>query len=164
MVVRLEEHNIDEMLALQKECLDNQDPFLPTSYDGYIRAFRFLNFCFGFRDAPDARLGAFLNCSIPTQRSAANLGRGRLPPEELDAVGHMNTLLVRRNCRRHGVGRSLVQASISLLYERGCRHIYVTVSPDNTASLELLRTMDFVPVDTILLQGYDRKLLYKRLE
>lgn len=161
MVMRLDIHNIDEMLALQNACLENQDLFLPTTREGYLRAFQFKNFCLGFREAPDSVLIAFLNCSIPTSRSPMNLGKSRLPQQELDAVGHMNTLLVRKGCRSLGVGRDLVRAALELFLERDCRHVFVTVSPENTPSLKLLHALDFVFVDMILLQGHRRHLLYK---
>lgn len=163
MITRLDNRNIDEILSLQKECLNSRDLFLPTSREGYLRAFAFQNFCLGYRETPDGELAAFLNCSIPTGKSAMNLGRRRLPEGQLDAVGHMNTLLVRRGHRHGGIGRDLVQTSLEQFREQGCVHIYVTADAKNVASIRLLRTLDFSYADTILIQGHSRYLFYRRL-
>lgn len=164
MIARLSEGDIDEMLALQKECLNNCDLFLPTSREGYLRAFAFENFCLGYREAPGQALTAFLNCSIPTGQSAMNLGRGRLPAQALDAVGHMNTLLVRKAHRHGGVGRELVRAALEIFRQRGCRHLYVTADEKNAPSIRLLHAIGFSYVDTILLQGHNRYLFYRHLD
>lgn len=164
MIARLGNQDIGEMLSLQKECLNNCDLFLPTSREGYLRAFAFHNFCLGYRETPESQLVAFLNCSIPTGRSAVNLGRGRLPPEELDAVGHMNTLLVRKAYRHGGVGRELVLAALDLFRDHDCVHIYVTADEKNAPSIRLLHAMGFFYADTILLQGHNRYLFYRRLD
>jgi ribosomal protein S18 acetylase RimI-like enzyme len=161
MIVRLDESNIDGMLALQAQCLDNSDIFLPTSREGYLRAFRFDNFCYGYME--EGRLTAFLNCSLPTARGTGNLGRGRLREPELDRVGHMNTLLVDKFSRHHGIGRELVNASLCEFRKRNCPHIFVTASPQNTASLKLLDAMAFYVCDIIMLGGQRRFLLYRDL-
>lgn len=162
MVIQLDEQYIDDMMELQEQCIGNDDIFLPTSKEGYLRAFQYKNFCFG--DLSDGRLNAFLNCSIPTEHAAGNLGRGFLEEAELNRVGHMNTLLVRRECRHHGAGRELVETSLREFMRRGCPHIFVTASPENRASLRLLDAMSFTQVDTILMQGQERCLLYRNLE
>jgi len=162
MIIRLDESHIEEMLRLQQQCIGQADIFLPTSREGYLRAFQFHNFCAGYMN--EGRLIAFLNCSIPTARCAANLGVGRLSAEELDRVGHMNTLLVDKNCRHHGIGRELVNAVLQEFALRGCLHIFVTASPRNTASLNLLYALSFSVLDTIMLRGRMRYLLYRNLE
>lgn len=161
MLIRLNENHIDAMLHLQRMCLDNADIFLPTSREGYLRAFQYNNFCYGCMEGDT--LLAFLNCSIPTARSEKNLGHGRLPEHELDRVGHMNTLLVRKGCRHHGIGRELVCASLEEFIKRSCHHIFVTASAQNAASLKLLDGLMFRPVDTVELRGERRLLLYRNL-
>lgn len=162
MLIRLNQQHIDEMLRLQQQCLENRDIFLPTSREGYLRAFQFDNFCYGYME--EERLIAFLNCSIPTARSRKNLGRGRLPSGALEHVGHMNTLLVRRGCRHSGIGRELVAAALREFACRGCQHIFVTASPENHASLKLLDCAGFRCVDTVELCGERRRLLYRDLQ
>lgn len=161
MIIKLNEQHIDDMLMLQAQCLDNDDIFLPTSREGYLRAFQYDNFCYGYMEG-EAMI-AFLNCSVPTARSMLNLGLGRLDGDELDHVGHMNTLLVRKGCRQRGIGRDMVSAVLDEFLRRDCRHIYVTASPVNSASLKLLDYMDFRTVDAIELRGERRYLLYRRL-
>lgn len=161
MVIRLNEQYIDDMMKLQEQCIGNGDIFLPTSREGYLRAFRYSNFCFGIME--NGKLHAFLNCSIPTGHSAGNLGRGILNETELNRVGHMNTLLVQTGYRHHGVGRELVEISLREFMLRGCPHIFVTASAENRASLRLLDAMGFVQMDTIWLQGQERCLLYRNL-
>lgn len=161
MITQLDERHIDQMLDLQRQCMDNSDIFLPTSREGYLRAFQFDNFCYGYME--EGALIAFLNCSIPTSRGKNNLGRGRLPDALLDFVGHMNTLLVRKTCRHHGVGRDLVRTVLDEFMRRGCPHIFVTASPENAASLRLLKIMDFRALDSVRLGNEHRLLLYRDL-
>ncbi|MBQ8506675.1 MAG: GNAT family N-acetyltransferase [Clostridia bacterium] len=161
MIICLNESHIDEMLALQALCLENDDIFLPTSREGYLRAFQFDNFCYGYME--NGELIAFLNCAIPTARARNNLGRGRLPDGELNRVGYMNTLLVKKSCRHHGVGRELVEAALAEFAKRNCPHVFVTASPENAASLRLLAAMDFQKVNIIDLRGERRCLLYRKL-
>lgn len=163
MIFLLGMNHIDEILTLQRECLINRDLFLPTSREGYLRAFQFDNFCYGYREREDTELLAFLNCSMPTARAKINLGQGRVPEEELDRVGHMNTLLVHRSIRKTGVGTALVNRSLIEFARHQCRHIYVTIAPENQGSAHLLKALEFHPVDQIQLKGEKRILLYRAL-
>ena len=160
MITLLTPRDIDEILALQYICFANNDLFIPTSREGYLRAFRFQNFCLGYRETLDSPLTAFLNCSIPTERSQCNWGRGRLPDGLLNAVGHINTLLIQVGRRRRGLGRDMVDAALARFSREKCSHIYATVSPDNRASLKLLNSFGFSVVDTIWLHGQQRHLVY----
>ena len=161
VIERLGVEHIEEILSLQMECMDNNDLFLPTSREGYLRTFQYSNFCYGYRDGE--RLIAFLNCSIPTAQAQINFGRGRIKPEALNQVGHMNTLLVAKDVRKKGVGRELVEASLMEFLLRDCRYIYVLVRADNLGSVRLLQSMGFLVVDIATIQGQARMVFYRDL-
>lgn len=159
MIEELTPDALPHMMALQQDCLDLKDPFTPTSAQGYERCYRFQNFCLGVWSARREQLIAFLCCTMPTARAARNLGRGRVPDALLDSVGHMNTLLVRAGHRGQGLGKRLMRQGIEHLRARGAVQIYAVASPENAASLHMLRSLGFDEIERMELDGVPKLLL-----
>ena len=55
----------------------------------------------------------------------------------------LEDLFVRDDARGRGVGRALVQATVDLARERGCRRIELDVNDNNAAALALYRSLGF---------------------
>ncbi len=159
MIEVLSPAHVPYMLALQRHCLEQGDPFTPTSERGYLLCYQYQNFCLGMWNERRDGLTAFLCCTIPTARASRNFGRGRVPDALLDSVGHMNTLLIRSGQRGKGLGKALMREGIRLLRQRGAHYIYAVVSPGNTISRHMLDSLGFREVERIELNGA-AKVLY----
>ncbi len=55
----------------------------------------------------------------------------------------LEDLFVLADARGHGLGRALVEATIALARERGCRRVELDVNEDNAPALALYRTFGF---------------------
>ena len=55
----------------------------------------------------------------------------------------LEDLFVLADARGHGLGRALVEATIALARERGCRRVELDVNEDNAAALALYRSFGF---------------------
>ncbi len=151
MIEQLAAGHVPGMLELQTHCLKRGDLFTPTSEEGYLLSFRFRNFALGIWGEDRCTLTAFLCCTIPSERASRNLGRGLLPDEMLDEVGHMNTLLIRAEHRGRGLGKALVKSGIGRLREGGAHYIFAVVSPGNAISRHMLSSLGFEEVRPIKL-------------
>jgi len=155
---KLTSTSIDDILALQDKSYNSGDEFIPSSRNVYERAFQFKNFVFGiYTEAHN--LIAFCNCSIPTHRATINLGRGFIDDSELDLVGHVNTIIVERESRRQGIGKKILQKVIQEFKNSQIKHLFVVISPNNTASLSLFQSIDFKIVSRIEYKGVNRFIL-----
>lgn len=162
MVIRLDERFVDDMLLLQEEYRAGKDLLQPAGREEYLGAFYYKNFCFGWV-APNFELIAFLNNSIPTRSAEINFGRTRIPPDQLDCVGHMNSLLIRKSEKRQGVEAGLVVRSLQEFLRKGCTHIFFPVCAGNLSLINLLKSMGFKPLDMIELHGESKQLFYRNL-
>ncbi len=158
IISRLQPKSIDDIVHLQEEAILNGDDFIPSSREVYQRAFQFQNFVFGVYSDKNELL-AFCNCSIPTVASKINLGRGILEEKCLDNVGHVNTIIVQRNCRRKGIGRKLILSALNEFKQKGMEYIFVVISPNNQSSLLLFHKMGFCCIKIIKYKGFSRNLL-----
>lgn len=93
-ICKLTSASINDILDLQDKSYKSGDKFIPSSREVYERAFRFQNFVFG-KYSETNELISFCNCSIPTCKAQRNLGRGIINNNELDFVGHINTIIVK---------------------------------------------------------------------
>ncbi len=162
IIKKLTIKSIDHIIDLQKRSIQNGDDFISSSIEVYQRAFQFQNFVFGISSDEDELL-AFCNCSIPTAASKINLGRGIIDEEYLNNVGHINTIIVERSWRKKGRGKKLIQTVLNEFTQKGIRHIFVIVSPNNQASLLLFQSMGFCIIKNFLYKGYSRNLLQLNL-
>lgn len=137
-IIRLTPNHIDEMLSLQDIAHKNGDPFTPSSRALYERAFMYQNFVFGAIDGSTNKLVGYCNCSIPTDKAKKNLGIGILPDNQLNAVGHVNTILVDSLYRRNGYGGELLEQVILTFKNNSTIHyIFTTLYTSNKPSYNL---------------------------
>ena len=149
---------IDDMLALQEKAITTGDPFTPSSRTLYERAFLFQNFVFGVFE--DNKLIGYCNCSIPTHKASMNLGRGIVPVEELDAVGHINTILIDAQFRRNGYGGLLLSSVLDQFKAKNhIKYVFTTIQTINTPSYNLFLKYGFNPIKTINNKGKEKYLL-----
>ncbi len=148
------------MLRLQQHCIDHGDLFTPTSERGYALYYQFHNFALGIWDSSHQELNAFLCCAIPTHLASRNFGRGRVRDDQLDAVGHMNTLLIRAEYRGQGCGKALMRMGIQRLKRGGACHIFAVVSPENAISAHMLDVLGFTLRERIELNGAPKLLFF----
>lgn len=150
--------HIDDMLALQGMAIANGDPFTPSSRSLYERAFMFQNFVFGVFE--NDKLIGYCNCSIPTHKASMNLGRGIVPIEELDAVGHINTILIDAQFRRNGYGGLLLSSVLDQFKAKShIKYVFTTIQIINTPSYKLFLKYGFNPIRTINNKGIEKYLL-----
>lgn len=157
---RLTSNYIDEMLSLQDVAHNNGDPFTPSSRALYERAFMFQNFVYGVIDINTNKLIGYCNCSIPTDKSKKNLGIGILPENQLNAVGHVNTILIDALYRRNGYGAELLKHVISN-FEMipTIQYIFTTLYISNTPSYNLFVKCGFKEHKIIENNGVNKYLL-----
>ena len=149
---------IDNMLALQDRAIANGDPFTPSSRELYKRAFLFQNFVFGVYE--NDKLIGYCNCSIPTHKASMNLGRGIVSVEELDAVGHINTILIDAQFRRNGYGGLLLSSVLDQFKAKNqIKHVFTTIQTSNTPSYNLFKKYGFYHIKTINNKGKEKYLL-----
>ena len=149
---------IDDMIALQEKAITNGDPFTPSSRTLYERAFLFQNFVFGVFE--DNKLIGYCNCSIPTHKASMNLGRGIVPVEVLDAVGHINTILIDAQFRRNGYGGLLLSSVLDQFKTKNhIKYVFTTIQTINTPSYNLFLKYGFNPIKTINNKGKEKYLL-----
>lgn len=157
-ICKLTSASIDDILNLQEKSYKLGDIFIPSSRELYERAFQFKNFVFGIYTETN-ELIAFCNCSIPTHKAKKNLGRGIVDDSVLDLVGHVNTIIVKHEYRRRGIGREILQSVIQEFRKAQIRYLFVMISPKNTASLSLFRSSEFKLFQQIEYAGEDRYIL-----
>ena len=151
---------INEMLMLQDVAHKNGDPFTPSSRAFYERAFMFQNFVFGLFDEEDTKLIGYCNCSVPTEKARKNLGRGIIPNDELNSVGHVNTILVDSRYRRQGYGFKLLNQVITTFKSKSEIHyIFTTLYTINTPSHNLFLKCGFHDHSIIENNGVKKNLL-----
>lgn len=156
---RLDASYLERMLEIQRECWDN-DPgkFVKSSREAYTRAFEFDNFVVGALDGE--RLAGFLNCASHNRMSGKNLGRYlEYPPEMLDAVGHLNTVLMHPAYRGRGIAKHLVELA-KIEFPTHIRYLMATTAPENTAAQRILRDFGFERQGEELTLGGQRRLLF----
>lgn len=159
-VIPLSFNYIDEMLLLQVMAHKNGDPFTPSSRDFYERAFMFQNFVFGLIDDCNDKLVGYCNCSIPTEKARKNLGRGIIQNGELNAVGHVNTILVDAKYRRLGYGFKLLNQVVTTFKSKSNIHyIFTTLYTINTPSHNLFLKCGFHDHSIIENNGVKKNLL-----
>jgi len=156
---KLSDLYLEDMLALQRHCIDAGGLFIPTSKEGYNRSFMYQNFCYGIFCEESTKLLGFCNCSIPTRKSKNNIGVKWLDPEELDFVGQVNTILVHLEYRGKGYGKQLISTVLEEFRNRGMKYIYVTISPQNKVSLGLFQSFEFRIVEKREYHDTDRYIL-----
>jgi len=152
-----------DMYALLIEMTSNFGNLIPTSKQGYERAFMYKNFCYGCKLEKDDRIIGFCNCSIPTERASVNLGRGILSSTQLNYVGHLNTIIVHRDYYRMGIGKALLDRCFSEFELRGVKFIFTTISPNNQRSLAMFKKYGFEDIKEIDSYRFDRLVLEKTL-
>lgn len=162
MVIRLDERFLGDMLSLQEECLAGGDLLKPVSREEYLSAFYYTNFCYGWI-APNFDLIAFLTCTIKARSTEINFGRNRIPPDQLDSIGHINSLLIRKSERNQGVEAGLIENSLQEFFRKGCTHIFFPVSAGNHSSVGLLKSMGFESMDLIELRGEGERFFHRNL-
>lgn len=149
---------IDDMLDLQDLAIANGDPFTPSSRELYKRAFLFQNFVFGVFE--DNKLIGYCNCSIPTHKASMNLGRGIVSVDELDAVGHINTILIDAQFRRNGYGGLLLSSVLDKFKSKNnIKYVFTTIQTINTPSYNLFLKYGFASIRTINNKGKEKYLL-----
>ena len=149
-VIRLSKSSLNDILRLQSLAIANNNPFTPSSRELYERAFRFRNFVYGIYDNQIEKLIGYCNCSIPTSKAKKNLGINLILTNELDYVGHINTILVAPQYRRHGYGELLLKQVITeFRLQEDIKYIFTTLYTINTPSLNLFRKHEFEIIKTI---------------
>lgn len=85
-----------------------------------------------------------------------------LEASELDAVVHMDTVVVRPEYRGHGLQKTLMLEGEAMLKTQGYHHLLCTVHPENTYSYRNIASLGytFLGVKT-LYGGYTRALFIK---
>ena len=157
-ICKLTSASIDDILTLQDKSYKLGDKFLPSSREVYERAFQFRNFVFGIYTETNELL-AFCNCSIPTHRAQRNLGRGIIDDSELDFVGHVNTIIVKQEYRRQGIGKEILRSVIQEFKKAQIKYLFVMISPENNASLSLFQSSKFRSIQQIKYAGENRHIL-----
>lgn len=149
---------IDDMLDLQDLAIANGDPFTPSSRELYKRAFLFQNFVFGVFE--NDKLIGYCNCSIPTHKAGMNLGRGIVLADDLDAVGHINTILIDAQFRRNGYGGLLLSSVLDQFKAKShIKYVFTTIQTINIPSYNLFLKYGFNPIGTINNKGKEKFLL-----
>lgn len=157
-ILLLSNTHIDDMLALQDMAIANGDPFTPSSRNLYERAFLFQNFVFGVFE--NDNLIGYCNCSIPTHKASMNLGRGIVSVDELDAVGHINTILIDAQFRRNGYGGLLLSSALDQFKAKShIKYVFTTIQTINIPSYNLFLKYGFNPIGTINNKGKEKFLL-----
>jgi len=159
LITKLEENSIDDMLNLQEQAIQNGNNIMRSSKELYERAFKFQNFVYGLRKYDNNQLLGFCNCSIPTQRASINLGKNRVPYDELDFVGHVNTIIVDTSYRQKGFGKQIIQKVLDNFRSQKIKYIFTVVSPNNTASMKLFTHFQFSVIEKITYNGQERNIL-----
>jgi len=162
LITKLEQSTIKDILKLQKQAIDNGNDILPSSEAFYQRAFQYENFVYGLLKCDTNELLGFCNCSIPTRLSAKNLGKGRVPDNELDFVGHINTVILEENYIGQGYGKQIIQKVLDEFKLHKIKYIYTTVSPNNTRSMRLFTHFNFSVIENITYSGRESNILIKR--
>ncbi|MFB2876108.1 GNAT family N-acetyltransferase [Floridanema aerugineum] len=96
-----------------------------------------------------------------------NLGKEiDIVESELDLVAHFDALVVHPNYRRQGIAHRLNIEALDLIKQRNKKHLFVKVSPKNTASLAMLAKLGMEIKKKIYPyeKNWERYLLYKNLE
>lgn len=143
-VSQLKHDDLDAMIQLQ-ETNKNNALFTPSRREVYEQAFNHQNFVFGLIDEDDNKLIGFCNCSVPAAYNARiNLGKGIIPDCELDAVGHVNTILIDREFRGGKYGSRLLKQVIQTFKNKpNVHYIFTTLNPTNEASYHLFSSNGF---------------------
>lgn len=153
---------IEDILRLQTIAINNGDPFTPSSREMYQRAFMYQNFVHGVFE--DNELIGYCNCSIPTKNSSMNLGRNVLHDDELDSVGHVNTILVDVPYRRKGYGGRLLESVINhFLVVPQIRYVFTTIQTINEPSYKLFLKHQFITLKTFNNKGKQKYLLERMI-
>lgn len=153
---------LEEMIHLQTIAIANGDPFTPSSKDFYLRAFMFQNFVYGVIE--NNELIGYCNCSIPTNRAATNLGRGIVSADELDSVGHVNTILIDSKYRRMGYGgRLLLRVIEHFEIHSHVKYVFTTIQTVNVPSYNLFLKNNFQELKIFENRGTQKYLLERRL-
>ena len=86
-----------------------------------------------------------LESELSLSFKASYLGRtsGYLLGRAISGEGELDHLAVSPECRRHGVGRRLMEAFIAACREGGCRKIFLEVRSSNTPAQALYRSSGF---------------------
>ena len=159
LITKIDQMFIDDMLKLQKQAIENGNDIMPSSKEVYLRAFQFQNFVYGLKKCDTNELLGFCNCSVPTRNAKINLGRNRVPDNELDFVGHINTIIIDKNFTGHGYGKQIIQKVLDEFKSQNITHIFTIVSPQNMRSEKLFSHFGFSVIETIAYDGNDRNIL-----
>ena len=156
---RLDDRYLTQMMEIQNVCWEKEPGiFVKSSYEAYARAFEFDNFVVGALDGE--RLAGFLNCASHNRWSRMNLGRYLgYPPEKLDQVGHLNTVLMRPEYRGGGFAQRLVALAMNEFPAR-TRYLMATTSPENIAAQRILNGFGFSRQGGQIEVGGQRRLLF----
>ena len=73
------------------------------------------------------------------------------------AIGHVITLDVVADARRHGVGSALMKAADERLLKAGCKAVYLETAIDNTPAIQFYRRHGYTVLNVIP-RYYKRKL------
>lgn len=159
VITKLEQNSIKDILSLQRQAIENGNDIMPSTEEFYQRAFQYQNFVYGLKKCDTNELLGFCNCSIPTQKSAKNLGKGRVPENELDFVGHINTIILNENYIGQGYGKQIIEKVLAEFKIHKMKHIYTVVSPNNTRSMKLFAHFNFFEIDKTIYNGRNRNIL-----
>ena len=162
LITKLEQKTIKDILKLQEQAIENGNDIMPSSEEFYQRAFQYKNFVYGLQTCDTNELLGFCNCSIPTKLSAKNMGKGRVPDNELDFVGHINTIILKEDYIGQGYGKQIIQKVLDELKLHNIIHIFTTVSPNNTRSMKLFTHFNFSVIENTIYNNRERNVLIKR--
>ncbi len=159
LITELKKDSIEDILKLQGQAIENGVDIIPSSKEMYKQAFMYDNFVYGLIQRYTGKLLGFCNCSIPTRRSTRNLGIGRVDNNELDNVGHINTIIIDVGHRGKGYGKQIIQKALDEFKSREIKYIFASVSPNNEASMKLFTHFQFSVIETGLFKGRKRNIL-----
>ena len=130
---------------------DNDQELRATTGLGYVKVFAF---------AGERLVGFAVLCA---QQQWPEYLTHITSPTQLYAF--LYSSLVHPEQRGRGIGSQLIELRLQQAQQRQCKHLYVTVHPDNAASTKLLQRFGLTVIDTCTLYQpqFLRYLMYRAL-
>lgn len=164
-VTELTKENIKEILELHpivREYLESEDDFYFDEYDYYkhhlVNGGKILG-CY-----VNNKLIAYGVAIFPGYDSE-NLGYDiNLNSEELPFVAHLDSFIVHPNYRGNKLQYKLSLLIEEIARQKGCKHLFSTVSPNNIYSLTNLKNLGLeIKLEKLKYDGKLRYILYKAI-
>ena len=143
----LNENYLEDIMNLQDICIANSDLIFASNEETYKLSFRDKNFCTGV--FIEDKLIAFCNCTHPAPDNKRNLGIGVIEDNNLDKVGHINTILIHPNYRQKGLGKQIINFCVNAFSEKSLivNYVMTTVDAANEPSLSMFLKINFTVVN-----------------